>query len=67
MNDIDLSAAEVYEESAETPVAGGRWFVVDDDTVIYERPGAHERERSTISAASLRGSSTWRRIDTSPA
>ncbi|UGT58919.1 hypothetical protein [Nocardia asteroides] len=67
MDTTDPSTAEVYEESAETPVAGGRWYVVDDETVLYQRPGATEHEPSTIRAATLRGSSTWRRTDTAPA
>lgn len=60
MDQPDLIGAVVYVETAEPPVAGGRWYVLPDDTVIYERrPGVFEPP-SLIPAAMLRTSRPWR-------
>ncbi|WP_216917404.1 hypothetical protein [Nocardia noduli] len=55
-------AAEIYVEARDTPIAGGRWHVHPDDTVLYERPGSDEREPSTISADLIRSSQSWKRL-----
>lgn len=54
--------AEVYVETDERPVAGGRWVVWPDGRVAYERPDG-ERTSSVVSAEDLRSSPTWRRLE----
>lgn len=53
----DLTEAEIYVEAGR-PIAGGRWHILPDDTVIHERPtGAFEP--SIIAAHTLRSRPTW--------
>lgn len=58
-----LTGAEQYEEARDRPVAGGRWYILPGDRVIYQRPNGQFELRPVINAASLRGSPTWRRVD----
>ncbi|MGY1901170.1 hypothetical protein [Nocardia gipuzkoensis] len=52
---------EIYTETADAPIAGGRWLIEADSTVIYERPTG-VRVASTVPAALLRNSPSWRRV-----
>ncbi|WP_331758741.1 hypothetical protein OG225_41175 (plasmid) [Nocardia sp. NBC_01377] len=61
-NDADLSQAHIYVEVRETPIAGGRWYVLPDDSVLYERPATGVLEPSTISAELIRSSSSWTQL-----
>lgn len=56
----DLTGAVVFVETADRPVAGGLWFVLPDDRVIYQRPGGEYVEPAMINAETLRSSPTWR-------
>ncbi|WP_433717032.1 hypothetical protein ACQP2U_42520 (plasmid) [Nocardia sp. CA-084685] len=58
----DLDATQTYVENG-APIAGGRWHILSDDSVIYERPTG-EREPSVITAELLRTSPTWTRQPT---
>jgi hypothetical protein len=57
----DLAGAVVYVEAGDRSVAGGRWYVLPDDRVIYERPNGDYVNPAVINAATLRSSPTWRR------
>lgn len=56
----DLTGAVVYVETADRPVAGGSWYVLPGDRVIYRRPSGEYVEPAMVDAATLRSSSTWR-------
>ena len=53
----------VYREAADSPIAGGRWEVLADDTVQYVRPSGEIVRPAVVSAATLRDSPTWRRAN----
>ena len=59
----DLAAAEVYVEAAERPVAGGTWYVLPDDRVIYQRPNGAFELKPVITADALRSQSTWKKVE----
>jgi hypothetical protein len=55
----DLTGAVTYAESNSGSIAHGRWYVLDDDTVYFERDSTGELVRSLIAASTLRTSPTW--------
>lgn len=58
-------AATIYEETSDQPIAGGRWHVQADGTVLYERrPGSGELTPAIIDAEDLRTKPTWRVVGT---
>jgi len=57
----DLTGAERYVESADRPIAGGTWFVLPGDRVIYQRPNGEFVHTPVVAAHTLRTSPTWRR------
>jgi hypothetical protein len=58
----DLTGAEIYVEASDRPIAGGRWYVLPDDTVAYQPPDGPLRPASTP-AATLRSDTTgWKRL-----
>lgn len=60
----DLTGAEVYVETAERPVAGGRWYVwPNTHKVIYQRPTGNFESKSMVAAHTLRSSASWTRVD----
>jgi hypothetical protein len=56
------TVAEVFVEAAESPVAGGRWEILDDDTVRYIRVNGEVVTPAMVSASTLRTSPTWCRV-----
>ncbi|MEU6188050.1 hypothetical protein [Nocardia sp. NPDC047038] len=52
------AVAEIYVETSATPIAGGRWLIATDSTVLYERPTGVQ-VASTVPASLLRRSSSW--------
>jgi hypothetical protein len=50
--------AEIYVETSATPIAGGRWLIATDSTVVYERPTGVQ-VASTVPASLLRRSPSW--------
>ena len=57
----DLTGAERYVETADRPIAGGTWFVLPGDRVIYQRPNGEFVHTPVVAAHTLRTSPTWRR------
>ncbi|MDE1672018.1 hypothetical protein [Nocardia gipuzkoensis] len=55
------AVAEIYVETSATPIAGGRWLIATDSTVIHERPTGVQ-VASTVPATLLRRSSSWTRV-----
>ncbi|MET9029344.1 hypothetical protein ABZW96_27540 [Nocardia sp. NPDC004168] len=55
------AAAEIYVETSATPIAGGRWLIATDSTVIYERPTGVQ-VASTVPASLLRRSPSWTHV-----
>lgn len=54
-------AVEIYVETSDVPIAGGRWLIEADSIVIYERPTG-VKVASTVPAALLRNSPSWKRV-----
>ncbi|WP_280249225.1 hypothetical protein [Nocardia abscessus] len=54
-------AFEIYVETSNVPIAGGRWLIEADSIVIYERPTG-VKVASTVPAALLRNSPSWKRV-----
>ncbi|MGY1965513.1 hypothetical protein ACW9HH_14815 [Nocardia gipuzkoensis] len=54
-------AFEIFVETSNVPIAGGRWLIEADATVIYERPTG-VKVASTVPAALLRNSPSWKRV-----
>ncbi|MEU1548008.1 hypothetical protein [Nocardia sp. NPDC005745] len=52
---------EIYIETSDPPIAGGRWMIETGSTVIYERPTGMQ-VASTVPAALLRNSPSWKRV-----
>ncbi|WP_280493219.1 hypothetical protein [Nocardia asiatica] len=52
-------AVEIYVETSDVPIAGGRWLIEADSIVIYERPTG-VKVASTVPAALLRNSPSWK-------
>ncbi len=52
------AVVEIYVEASDTPIAGGRWLIARDSTVIYERPTG-VRVASTVPASLPRHSPSW--------
>jgi hypothetical protein len=52
------AVAEIYVETSATPIAGGRWLIATDSTVVYERPTGVQ-VASTVPASLLRRSPSW--------
>ncbi|MGY1944430.1 hypothetical protein [Nocardia asiatica] len=52
------TVVEIYEEASDTRIAGGRWLIAKDGTVVYERPSG-VRVASTVPASLLRHSPSW--------
>lgn len=63
----DLTGAEIYIETQDPPIAGGRWYVLPDDTVLYQRPDGGFNPTVVLTASTLRSSPSWRRADVVPA
>ncbi|MEU5762967.1 hypothetical protein [Nocardia sp. NPDC047648] len=55
------AAVEIYMETSDAPIAGGRWLIEADSIVIYERPTG-VKVASTVPAALLRNSPSWTRV-----
>ena len=61
----DQAAVTIYEETSARPVADGRWHVLADGTVLYERrPGSGDLEPAIINAEDLRTKPEWRVVGT---
>lgn len=60
MDVADLAGAEIYVETADPPVAGGRWYVLSDDTVFYQRRDGGFNPTTVVPAATLRTNLSWR-------
>jgi hypothetical protein len=54
----DLASAKTYVETA-NPDAGDKWFVLPDDTVLYQRRSDGELQPALIPAHTLKSSPTW--------
>jgi len=54
----DLTSAKIYIETAR-PDTGDKWFVLPDDTVLYQRRPDGELQSALISAHTLKSSPTW--------
>ncbi|MGY2119168.1 hypothetical protein ACW9HR_35195 [Nocardia gipuzkoensis] len=54
-------AFEIYVETSNVPIAGGRWLIEADSIVTYERPTG-VKVTSTVPAALLRTSPSWTRV-----
>ncbi|MEW1739678.1 hypothetical protein AB0346_27395 [Nocardia beijingensis] len=54
-------ASDIYVETSNVPIAGGRWLIEADSIVIYERPTG-VKVASTVPAALLRNSPAWTRV-----
>jgi hypothetical protein len=58
----DLTGAEIYVETQDPPVAGGRWYVLASDAVLYQRSDGGFNPTAIVPAHTLRTSSSWRAI-----
>jgi hypothetical protein len=58
----DLTGAEIYVETQDPPVAGGRWYVLPNNTVLYQRSDGGFNPTAIVLAHTLRTSSSWRAI-----
>lgn len=63
LNAMIAAGAEQYVEAADRPIAGGRWFILAGDEVVYQRPGGEYVRDAVVRAVDLRSSPTWRRVD----
>jgi len=54
-----LDGATVFMETAERPIAGGRWYVRADDSVAYQHPDGTWSDPAIVGADTLRRSPTW--------
>ncbi|MGY2115581.1 hypothetical protein ACW9HR_16890 [Nocardia gipuzkoensis] len=52
---------EIFVETSDVPIAGGRWLIEADSIVIYERPTG-VKVASTVPAALLRNSPSWKHV-----
>lgn len=59
----DLTGAEIYVETQDPPVAGGRWYVLAHDTVLYQRSDGGFNATAIVPAHTLRTNSSWRAIN----
>ncbi|MGY2092783.1 hypothetical protein [Nocardia gipuzkoensis] len=59
------TVAEIYAETSATPIAGGRWLIATDSTVIYQRPTGVQ-VASTVPASLLRRSPSWTCVSKAP-
>jgi hypothetical protein len=59
----DLTGAVIYVEANSPSIAQGRWHILPDDIVYFERDSG-EITKSLISASTLRHSPTWTMIST---
>lgn len=57
-----LETVRVYVGASESPITGGRWEVLADDTVRYVRPNGRIEQPAIVSASTLRTSPTWHRL-----
>lgn len=56
-----MSGARVFVEAG-APVAGGRWYVLPDGSVVYERPSGERVSPAIVAASTLESSSTWTEV-----
>jgi hypothetical protein len=59
--DGEVTVVDVFVEAAASPVAGGRWEILADETVRYIRPNGEVVKPAVVTASTLRDSPTWRR------
>jgi hypothetical protein len=50
----------VYVETADPPIAGGRWFVLPGEKVIYQRPNGEHEHKAMVTAHTLTSSPSWK-------
>ena len=60
----DLTGAEIYIETQDPPIAGGRWYVLADNTVLYQRSDGEFNPTAIVAAQTLRTNSSWRSVST---
>lgn len=56
-----MSGARVFVEAGPA-IAGGRWYCLPDNTVVYERPSGERVSPAIVAAATLENSPTWTEI-----
>lgn len=59
--ELELTGARVFVEAGR-PIAGGRWYCMSDNTVVYERPSGERVYPAIVAAATLANSPTWTEI-----
>lgn len=59
----DLTGAVAYEAVGYAARATGRWYVMPDRTVHYQRPDGAWTPPSIMTADDLENSDSWRRVD----
>lgn len=57
------AGAEEYQETADPPVTGGRWFILAGDEVLYRRPNGEYVRHTVVKAVDLRSSPSWTRVN----
>jgi hypothetical protein len=59
--EVEVTGARVFVEAGR-PIAGGRWYCLADNTVVYERPSGERVYPALVAAATLANSPTWTEI-----
>ena len=60
----DLTGAAAYVATGLHARDGETWYITTDGTVHRQRAGGEWNPASILTAANLRGSDTWQRVDT---
>jgi hypothetical protein len=60
--EADATVVDVFVEVSASPIAGGRWEILSDDTVRYVRVNGEVVTPAIVSASTLRSSPTWHRV-----
>lgn len=61
VDEPDLTDAKVYEVSDKPTLGGGRWYVLPDDTTLFQPFGGDVRA-ALVTASTLRSMPTWREV-----
>lgn len=59
----DLTGAEAYVATGLHARPGETWHITPDGAVHHQRAGGEWNPASILTAADLRGSDTWQRVD----
>jgi hypothetical protein len=59
----DLAGAEAYVATGLHARPGETWYITTDGTVHHRRVSGEWNEASILTAADLRGSDTWQRVE----